>query len=145
MSKKIDKTFVCADDKKIQEVVQNFGGECHLTSKSLKNGTERIASFLEQNKKIKNIKLVVDIQCDEVFLNPNDIDKLINFHLKNYDKFDVVIETTMSEGEDATVEFNGQVSKFLKGTVRLYINDDAPVLFVTPTRMLLKAPYIGNR
>ena len=61
------------------------------------------------------------------------------------DKFDVIIETTMSEGEDATVEFNGQVSKFLKGTVRLYINDDAPVLFVTPTRMLLKAPYIGNR
>ena len=59
--------------------------------------------------------------------------------------FDVIIETTMSEAEDATVEFNGQVSKFLKGTVRLYINDDAPVLFVTPTRMLLKAPYIGNR
>ena len=35
MSKKIDKTFVCADDKKIQEIVKNFGGDCYLTSKNL--------------------------------------------------------------------------------------------------------------
>ena len=129
MSKRIDKTFVCADDKKIQEVVQNFGGDCHLTSKNLKNGTERIASFLEQNKKIKNIKLVVDIQCDEVFLNPKDVDKLISFHLKNYNKFDVVIPHSLTN-ETNNLNYCKIISDKL-GRVLYLTRSDAPVNFRT--------------
>ena len=127
MSTKINKTFVCADDKKIQEIVQNYGGECHLTSKSLKNGTERIASFLEHNKKIKNIKLVVDIQCDEVFLNPKDVDKLVNFHLKNYDKFDVVIPHSLTN-ETNNLNYCKIISDKL-GRVLYLTRSDAPVNF----------------
>lgn len=51
---------------------------------------------------------------------------------------------TIAEGDSATVEFNGQFAKFLNGAVRLYLKDDAPVLFVTTNRLLLKAPYLNR-
>ena len=54
------------------------------------------------------------------------------------------VEYTIAEGDSATVEFNGQFAKFLNGVVRLYLKDDAPILFVTPHRLLLKAPYINR-
>ena len=54
------------------------------------------------------------------------------------------IEYTIAEGDSATVEFNGQFAKFLNGVVRLYLKDDAPILFVTPHRLLLKAPYLNR-
>ena len=57
-----------------------------------------------------------------------------------------MIETTVDSieqiGECATVEFTGQFHKFMKATVTIYMKDDAPVLFVSRNRMLLKAPYL---
>ena len=87
LSKKLDKVVVCADDQKIVNVVKKHGGEAILTSKKYRNGTERIA---EVSKKFKNIKLVVDVQGDEPLVDPKDIDRVINFHLKN-NKFDIVV------------------------------------------------------
>ena len=49
--------------------------------------TERIA---EVAKKIKNVKLVIDIQGDEPLVDPQDIDKVIKFHKKNK-QFDIVV------------------------------------------------------
>ena len=80
MSKKIEKVVVCADDLRIKKIVEKYGGDCQLTSKLHKNGTERIAEIAQKYK--KKLKLIVDIQCDELFLKPKYIDKLINFHLK---------------------------------------------------------------
>lgn len=57
---------------------------------------------------------------------------------------DTNVEYTIAEGDSATVEFNGQFAKFLNGAVRLYLKDDAPVLFVTTNRLLLKAPYLNR-
>ena len=87
LSKKLDKVVVCADDQRIVNVVKKHGGEAILTSKKFRNGTERIA---EVSKKFKNIKLVVDVQGDEPLVDPKDIDRVINFHLKN-NKFDIVV------------------------------------------------------
>merc|ERR1711966_81800 len=41
-----------------------------------------------------------DIQCDEIFLNPKYLDKIINFHLKNLNKFDVVIPHSLTSGKN---------------------------------------------
>tara|TARA_B100000686_G_C16706861_1_gene926803 strand:- start:678 stop:1427 length:750 start_codon:yes stop_codon:yes gene_type:complete len=97
MSKKLDKVIVCADDQKIIDLIKKFQGSAFLTNKNIKNGTERISIYLKKNiKKFKKLKLIVDIQCDEVFLNPKYIDKIINFHLKNIKKFDVVIPHSLT-------------------------------------------------
>ena len=80
LSKKLDKLIVCTDSKEIQKTVKENGGNCLITSKKHKNGTERI---YEVAKKFK-CKLIIDIQGDEPLLDPTHIDKVIDFHLKNY-------------------------------------------------------------
>ena len=99
LAKKLDKVIVCADDKKIVDIINKHNGNAYITSKKFKNGTERISSFIKQNlNKFKNkLKLVIDIQCDEVFLNPKYLDKLIDFHLKNLNNFDVVIPHSLTK------------------------------------------------
>jgi 3-deoxy-manno-octulosonate cytidylyltransferase (CMP-KDO synthetase) len=91
LSKKLDNVIVCADDKSIVDVVKKFGGNAILTSKKHKNGTERIC---EVAKKI-NSEMIIDIQCDEVFLNPFHLDKVIDFHKKN-NNFDIIIPHSLT-------------------------------------------------
>ena len=95
LSKKIDKLIVCTDSKEIQNVVKSHGGECVITSKKHKNGTERIN---EVAKKLK-AKLIVDIQGDEPLLDPKHIDKVINFHLQK-PHFDIVLPTLKFKDPD---------------------------------------------
>ena len=92
MSKKLDDVVVCCDDKKIRDIVVKHGGKAILTSKKHKNGTERI---FEYAKKIKP-EFVVDVQGDEPFVAPKDIDRVINFHKKN-SQFDIVVPSMLAE------------------------------------------------
>ena len=120
LSKKLNKIIVCADDQKIVDEVKKFGQEAYLTSKKIRNGTERISSFLKKNiKKYTNLKLVVDIQCDEVFLNPNYLDKVITFHLNNMLKYEVIIPHSF------TKEKNNQ------NYVKIISDKDDNVLYLT--------------
>ena len=86
LSKKLDRIIVCTDSLKIKKIVEKYGGEALITKKNHSNGTERIA---EVSKKIKS-KLVVDIQGDEPLINPKDIDKVVEYHLKNK-KYDIIV------------------------------------------------------
>jgi 3-deoxy-manno-octulosonate cytidylyltransferase (CMP-KDO synthetase) len=89
----LDEVIVCTDDQEIVNVVQEHGGKAILTSKKHKNGTERI---YEVAKKIKKASLIVDIQGDEPLIDPNDIDKVIEFHKKNK-HFDIVVPSMLAE------------------------------------------------
>jgi len=60
------------------------------------------------------------------------------------DKYHTDIETIAIEGESSTVEFTGQFAQFLNGPVELYLRDDFPLFWKTPTRLLLKAPYLNR-
>lgn len=86
LAKKLDRVIVCTDHKEIFNVVKKNGGEAIITSVNHKNGTERIA---EVSKKFKS-KLVIDIQGDEPLVDPKDIDKVVDFHLKNKN-YDIVV------------------------------------------------------
>lgn len=114
LSKKLDKVIVCADDKSIIKIVKKFGGEAILTSNKHKNGTERICEVAKNY----NAEIVIDIQCDEVFLNPKHLDKLIDFHKKN-NKFDIVIPYTQ-------IPTNSN-----KHIVKIIDNDDGKILYLS--------------
>ena len=119
MSKKLDKLIVCTDDLKVLNLVKKHNLDAYLTSKNIGNGTDRISVFLKKNKKkFNNIRLVVDIQCDEVFLNPNYLDRVINFHLMNQ-KYDVVIPYT------ETSETNND------NYVKIVCNQNNDILYLT--------------
>ena len=75
----LDKVIVCTDSDEIFSVVKKYGGEAIKTKFNHINGTERISEVAKKIK--KNFQLIIDIQCDEVFLNPDNIGKLIKFVL----------------------------------------------------------------
>jgi len=72
-SKFINKVIVATDDKRIFNCVKNFGGEVVMTSTKHQTGTDRIYEA------IKNIKcdIVVNIQGDEPYIDPKNIDNAI--------------------------------------------------------------------
>lgn len=88
LSKKLSETYVCTDSEKIISICKKYNINFIKTSSSHKNGTERIAEASLKLK--KKIDIIVDIQGDEPLIKPDQIDKVIEFHLKNYN-FDLVV------------------------------------------------------
>ncbi len=67
--------IVATDDERIFDCVQSFSGQVMMTDKNHPNGTSRIGEVI---KSLKDFELVVNIQGDEPFINPIQIDDLIS-------------------------------------------------------------------
>ena len=72
---KLDRVVVATDDDRIFEHVQQFGGEVVMTSNRHKSGTDRIAEAAEKLG-LSSDSIVFNIQGDEPFINPDDINLL---------------------------------------------------------------------
>ena len=68
----LDRVVVATDDDRIFEHVNNFGGEAIITANHHQSGTDRIAEAAEKLKLDTN-DIVINIQGDEPFINPEDI------------------------------------------------------------------------
>lgn len=80
-SKLLNQVIVATDDQRIKKSVEDFGGQVVITSSKPKTGSDRVAEAV----KGLNHDLVLNIQCDEAFMNPRMLDQLINFMQKNKD------------------------------------------------------------
>jgi 3-deoxy-manno-octulosonate cytidylyltransferase (CMP-KDO synthetase) len=72
-SKLLNQVIVATDSLQIYKCVKSFNGKVIMTSKRHNTGTDRIC---EAAKKIKS-DIIVNIQGDEPYINPKDIDKAI--------------------------------------------------------------------
>ncbi len=72
-SKLINELYVATDDKRIYDTVSRFWGNAVMTSKKHKSGSDRIGEVIKN----KNCDIIVNIQGDEPFINPLNIDKAI--------------------------------------------------------------------
>ncbi len=73
-AKTIDKLVVATDDERIAEHVLSFGGEVVMTNAEHPSGTDRC---YEAFKKVAgDFNYVINIQGDEPFLDPKQIDEL---------------------------------------------------------------------
>ena len=72
-AKLIDAVFVATDDKRIFDVVNNFGGKAVMTSSGHASGTDRIA---EAAKNI-DCEIIVNVQGDEPFIRPEMVDDTV--------------------------------------------------------------------
>lgn len=70
----LDKVIVAADDKKIIDAVQSFGGEAVLTRVDHKSGTDRVLEVAAES----GCDVIVNIQGDEPLLDPKSIEKLLS-------------------------------------------------------------------
>ena len=69
-SKLLSRVIVATDDQRIFDFVESFGGEVMMTSDKHGSGTDRLA---EAVKRI-SCDIVVNVQGDEPFIDPNNID-----------------------------------------------------------------------
>lgn len=70
----LSKVIVATDDLKIAEHVEGFGGNVVMTRTDHASGTDRCAEVLEKNP--GNWNAVINIQGDEPFIQPQQIDLL---------------------------------------------------------------------
>ena len=77
-SKSLKLVYVATDDERIYSAVFNFGGKAVMTSPNHQSGTDRCAeaALLIADETKRNIDVVINIQGDEPFIHPQQIDLL---------------------------------------------------------------------
>ena len=83
--------YIFTDHKDVQEHCSLFSKKIVLTSSDCKNGTERISRNLDYIP--KKYKYIVNIQSDEPFIDPRNIDFAIDKHLLNLDTKNIYYTT----------------------------------------------------
>ena len=102
--KSLDNVFVATDDERIMEAVLNFGGKVIMTSSMHNSGTDRCSeavSKIESETGLK-IEVVINIQGDEPFIKPEQIDLLKSCFNDN----SVEIATLICKAETSEDIFN---------------------------------------
>lgn len=72
----LQEVYVATDDQRIFDEVKNFGGEVVMTAESHKSGTDRCGEVAQILQKKQAIDVIINIQGDEPFINPNQINEV---------------------------------------------------------------------
>jgi 3-deoxy-manno-octulosonate cytidylyltransferase (CMP-KDO synthetase) len=70
----LDKVIVATEDQQVVKHVEEFGGVAIITDPNHASGTDRCYEALQKQQ--DNYDYVINIQGDEPFINPNQIDEL---------------------------------------------------------------------
>ena len=79
-AKTLTDVIVATDDQRIFDHILSFGGKVRMTSAHHLTGTDRIA---EVAREMKDYEIVVNIQGDEPFIHPEQIETVLNIFEKN--------------------------------------------------------------
>lgn len=71
------RVVVATDDTRILDHVRGFGGEAVLTSPDHPSGTDRVWEAFEQLGQPAEVQCIVNIQGDEPFVHPAQLDALV--------------------------------------------------------------------
>ncbi len=134
----VDQVIVATDDERILQNVKAFGGQALMTRLDHQSGTDRCAEVVEQ---IESAELIVNIQGDEPFIDPEQINQVIRPL-----KAERVEISTLARRIDQTEElFNANVVKVVLSQAQraLYFSrSPIPYLRNAPqTDWLKHAPY----
>jgi len=71
---------VATDDERIKNAVEAFGGNVIMTSLTHTSGTDRCAEAIEKYSELKGktVDVVINIQGDEPFIKPEQLQKLMD-------------------------------------------------------------------
>ena len=73
--KDIDKVIIATDSEEVIKVANKYGYEAIMTSKEHKSGTDRI-NEAAQKLDIKDDEIVINVQADEPFIEPEVVQKV---------------------------------------------------------------------
>ena len=127
-SKKLTKVVVATDDIRIFENIKSIDGNVEMTSNSHKSGTDRCNEVVQ---KLKNdgecFDIAINIQGDEPFIDPSQIDLLISCFDDNSTQINQMADWCRKMNVSATPTF------FVNGYAlpALYNIEDLRYLFST--------------
>ena len=106
----LSEVIVATDDDRIKKAVLEFDGNVIMTSTEHKSGTERCREVLEKSKSAgKNYDVIVNIQGDEPYIVPKQIDLVVSC----FNKPEVQIATLAKKINSEEELFNPNVNKVI--------------------------------
>ena len=124
-SKSLAKVVVATDDERIAQHVKRFGGEYVMTAVNHPSGTDRCFEALQ--KASGNFKYVINIQGDEPFIDPSQIDLLAD-----------TLKDGKTELATLVIPVDSHELLFNEGEVKVTVNSNMEALYFS--RMVI--PYI---
>lgn len=106
-SRSLSKVVVATDDERIFSHVNNFGGEVVMTSAGHPSGTDRCFEALKKTPGV--YQYVINIQGDEPFINPEQIDELASI-LKDHR---TELATLMMPADSSEAIFSNTTAKIV--------------------------------
>lgn len=116
-SKLLSEAIVATDDDRIFEHIESFGGKAMMTAITHHNGTERCAEVAER---MPEFDFVINIQGDEPFISPSQIDELAA----------VLAEKNAEIATQAKLITNSQ-ELFSEKEVKVILNKNFEVLYMS--------------
>lgn len=124
-SKSLDKIVVATDDARIYDHVLSFGGEAVMTDTHHPSGTDRCWDALQQLT--ENYQYVINIQGDEPFIDPAQIDELA-----------AILQDGLVELATQMIPVTSHELLFDPGEVKIVLNENREALYFS--RMVI--PFI---
>ncbi|MFL5753873.1 MAG: 3-deoxy-manno-octulosonate cytidylyltransferase [Bacteroidia bacterium] len=125
LSGKLNKVVVATDDQRIAEHVVAFGGEVVMTKENHPSGTDRCFEALQKSG--EKYKYVINIQGDEPFIDPSQIDLLTD-----------LLKDGTTELATLMIPVDSYEVLFDMGEVKIVLNDKMEALYFS--RMVI--PYV---
>lgn len=121
-SKLLSGVVVATDDKRIVNAVKQFGGEVMMTESNHASGTDRCNEILEKHADSQSIDVVVNIQGDEPYISPGQIDLVCACFADP----NIIISTLAKKIETTEELFNNSVNKVI-------VNKDKNAIYFSRT------------
>lgn len=140
-SAKIDKVIVATDDLRIQQEVLSFGGHVAMTAATHESGTDRCAEVIAKEQ---GYDVVINIQGDEPFINPEQIDLLASCFESPETKIATLVKAITAQEELFNVNIP-KVVRNLKGEALYFSRQTIPFLRgIAPAAWLQHQQYFKH-
>jgi 3-deoxy-manno-octulosonate cytidylyltransferase (CMP-KDO synthetase) len=128
-SKLLELVVVATDDKKIYDTVVQFGGKAVMTSPEHQSGTDRCAEAVNilTGEKGFRIDVVINIQGDEPFIQPEQIELLVSCFADKSVKIATLIRE-VKPGEDLANPNHPKVVTDIQGNAIYFSRSVIPYL-----------------
>lgn len=137
----LSEVIVATDDQRIYDHVKSFAGNVMMTSKDHQSGTDRCAEVVAS---LVGFDVAINIQGDEPFIDPQQIDLLVSC----FDKGDTEIATLIRRVETEEELFNENKPKVVlnrKGEAIYFSRQAVPFLRGKNTNeWLANRPYYNH-
>ena len=121
-----DKVVVATDDERIASVVREFGGHVVMTSQDCPNGTMRChEAVVALEAEGAHVDAVLNIQCDEPFVHPEQITQLADM-LRKPDAAVVTLAKSMPADPEIHSPHRVKVVRNLKGRAQMFSRSPIP-------------------